>query len=374
MKNIILAVSGLSPQVITETLYALHQNNRNIDEIHVITTKEGKDKIYTDLFGNEDGYYYQYLNEYGINKSSIKFGHQNIHAIKNKNGVEINDIENEDDNEKLLKKCLELAFYFTMPPNTAVFFSIAGGRKTMSACLTLAAQIYGRPQDRLYHILVSPEFESNRNFYYPPVKSKKIELRDRQHQPFYKETQYARINIIHIPFISVRNQLPQDLLNAPIEPANLILSLIKDDKASLIVNLISGKIIYRTIELDMMPARMALYVFFAMQKKHCQKETKFCGNCDDCFLDINSIYEKQKEISNFYKKLSKSRPIEEMSTDGITNLSQQNFNGYKSRINKEIQQKFGSNAIKELEISSVGQRPNTRYGISIDKNRIEIVL
>jgi len=43
MKNILLAVTGLSPQVITETLYALHQNNRKVDSVHVITTRDGKD-------------------------------------------------------------------------------------------------------------------------------------------------------------------------------------------------------------------------------------------------------------------------------------------------------------------------------------------
>ena len=33
MKTILLAVTGLSPQVITETLYALHQQNRKVDAI-----------------------------------------------------------------------------------------------------------------------------------------------------------------------------------------------------------------------------------------------------------------------------------------------------------------------------------------------------
>ena len=44
MKNILLAVTGLSPQVITETLYALHQINRRVDAIHVITTRDGKER------------------------------------------------------------------------------------------------------------------------------------------------------------------------------------------------------------------------------------------------------------------------------------------------------------------------------------------
>ena len=45
MKNILLAVVGLSPQVVTETLYALHQQGRGVDAIHLITTREGKEAI-----------------------------------------------------------------------------------------------------------------------------------------------------------------------------------------------------------------------------------------------------------------------------------------------------------------------------------------
>nr|MBL0731841.1 TIGR02584 family CRISPR-associated protein [Desulfobacterales bacterium] len=171
MKNILLAVTGLSPQVITETLYALHQSNRNVDAIHIITTRDGKEKIYTGLFAGKKGHYYKYLQEYNIPSDSINFSHENIHVVMDEYGVEATDITNEAQNEQLLKKCMELAFLFTKDSGTAVLFSIAGGRKTMSSCLTIAAQMYGRPQDRLYHVLVSPEFESNRNFYYPPKES-----------------------------------------------------------------------------------------------------------------------------------------------------------------------------------------------------------
>ena len=34
---------------------------------------------------------------------------------------------------------------------------------------------------------------------------------------------------------------------------------------------------------------------------------------------------------------------------------------------------FGPYALKELEIASAGVRPNTRYGILMDKSKIEIV-
>ena len=373
MKNILLAVTGLSPQVITEALYALHQNNRHVDAIHVITTRDGKEKIYAGLLGESKGYYYKYLEEYGLDPSAIDFGHQNVHVITDEHGIEIPDVVGESDNEQLLKKCLELTFHFTRDPETAVFFSVAGGRKTMSSCLTLAAQMYGRPQDRLYHVLVSPEFESSRDFFYPPKESRTVELSDNQGQPFFKETSYARVNLIHIPFVSIREQLSADLLKEPKDPGSLLLSLIREDVSRLTVNLITDKIAFKKLELDMMPAHMALYAFFVMQKKNCTQETESCGNCTECFLDIQTVFEKQDQITDLYRKVSGTRPINEMSDYGITGLDKNNFNSYKSKIKENLQRSFGPYALKDLEIASTGTRPNTRYGVLMDKAKIEIV-
>ncbi|MBU1055678.1 MAG: hypothetical protein KKC46_17910 [Proteobacteria bacterium] len=49
MKNILLSVVELSPQVITETLYTLHQNGREVHALHVITTRNGRDIVFADL-------------------------------------------------------------------------------------------------------------------------------------------------------------------------------------------------------------------------------------------------------------------------------------------------------------------------------------
>ncbi len=373
MKNILFAVVGLSPQVITETLYALHQSNQTVDAIHVITTRDGKEKIYAELLGGEGGHYYRYLKDYGIDSTGIDFGQRNIHVIKDEHGIEIPDIVDEMENERLLKKCLELAFHFTRDQDSAVFFSVAGGRKTMSSCLTLAAQMYGRPQDRLYHVLVSAEFESNRNFYYPPKTSQTIELKDQNGQPYYKETRYAQVNLIHIPFVSIREKLSEDLLKSPQDPGTLMLSLIREETSRLIVNLVSRKVIFKKQELDLMPARLALYAFFVMQKKNCQIEIERCGSCTECFLDIDSIYAKQDQITDFYRKMSGTRPLDEMSDTGIIRLNADNFNSYKSRIKDDLQTRFGPHATKDLEIASSGSRPNTRYGILMDKAKMEFV-
>ena len=39
----VIFARALSPQVITETLYALRQNNRKVDIIYVITTRDGQE-------------------------------------------------------------------------------------------------------------------------------------------------------------------------------------------------------------------------------------------------------------------------------------------------------------------------------------------
>ena len=243
----------------------------------------------------------------------------------------------------------------------------------MSSCLTLAAQMYGRPQDRLYHVLVSPEYESNRDFFYPPKESRPVELRDDKGQPFFKESRFARINLVHIPFVSIRDQLSDDMLMEPKDPGTLMLSLIREESSRLTVNLISKKIVYKTIELDMKPAWLALYAFFAMQKKDCPNESDRCGACTDCFIDIQTIFEKQGLITDLYRRVSGSRPLDEMSDTGITGLSSENFMMYKGKIKNDIVQRFGFYVLKDLEIASVGTKPNTRYGIMMDKSKIEIV-
>ena len=374
MKSILLAVVGLSPQVITETLFALHQQKRSVDAIHIITTRQGKEKINAHLLSPKDGKYYQYLKEYEISPATIDFGSHNVHTVKDTNGMEVDDIEGEDENESLLKKCMELAFSFTKDPDTALFFSIAGGRKTMSACLMVAAQFYGRSQDRVYHVLVSPEFESNRDFYYPPKQSAPIELIGKNGQPYIKETRFAAINLVPIPFVPVRRYISDDLMREPKDPATLMAALVKEEPYSLTVDLPSAKLIYKGIELDMMPARLALYAFFALQKKNCQKPDVSCRGCTDCFLSVTAIFERQDMLTDLYRRMAGTRPLEEMSDSGITSLTAWNFNSYKAKIRKDLERRFGLYALPELSIESVGKRPDTKYGIQIEKEKIRILI
>jgi CRISPR-associated protein Csx14 len=384
MKNILLAVVGLSPQVATETLYALHQQGKRVDAIHLITTRTGKAAITASLLSPTDGRYYAYLDDYGIDRGAISFGFENVHVVKDARGNEIGDIEGEEDNEALLKICFEMTFRFTSDPDAAVFFSIAGGRKTMSACLMVAAQLYGRPQDRIYHVLVSPEFESSSAFFYPPRQSRLIQLQDKNKQPFFKETRWAKVTLLPLAFVSVRERISDELLRSPQKPAELMQSLIGNEPPLLTVDIPAGKVIYQRREIDMMPARLVLYAFFALLKKERPRLAGLadsridnppgCRDCRDCWLGFYDVADRQARITELYRHVVGGRAVSEMSDTGITNLNAENFNSYRVKINRDLERGFGAPNAARIMIAATGTRPNTRYGIELDRVYIRVVL
>lgn len=65
MKNIPLATTGVSPQVLTETLFTIAKSGRPFpDEAHVITTKSSKPALMNGLF--RDGHLQSMLEEYSM--------------------------------------------------------------------------------------------------------------------------------------------------------------------------------------------------------------------------------------------------------------------------------------------------------------------
>ncbi len=68
MKRVILALVGLSPQVVTEAVYALACEGREVDEIELITTRSGRDEIMKHLLASDQGKLYQLCEEYNLKK------------------------------------------------------------------------------------------------------------------------------------------------------------------------------------------------------------------------------------------------------------------------------------------------------------------
>lgn len=206
-KRILLAVSGMSPQIVSETLYALTQQEPPFipTEIRVITTTTGKQKICKGLF--EEGYFAKLCAEYAL--PPIEFTPDHIEVIQDGAGVELNDIKTITQNEAAANHICKFVETYTEDSDSAVHVSIAGGRKSMGFLMGYAISLFGRPQDRLSHVLVTEQFESLPDFYYPPKE--KTLLTDRagnQH-----DASQAEVVLADIPFVRLSSGLPANLIS-----------------------------------------------------------------------------------------------------------------------------------------------------------------
>lgn len=372
MKTTLLAVCGLSPQVLTETVFGLSQQNKMPDRIRVLTTRSGREACIGQLFDGGQGAWYQLLDNLKIKPETIDFSAERVQAVLSEGAIPIDDISDEADNEAFVQACLKLAWQESQDDHHAVYYSIAGGRKTMGAALGFAAQAYGRPQDRIFHVLVSPEFESTRSFFFPPETPQDIVLYDTKGQPYRKSTRYAELRLVSLPFFSFRDRLGGDLLEQPRDPATLLGGLVREEPALLLINLSDRKLIWKGREADMRPAHLALYALLAELRKSAVC-TDGCPGCELCWLTQGALLSRQEELSRFYRQIDPRKTPEEMSDSGIFNLTPENFQSYRSKLNRGIEKAFGIIDFPLLQIGTQGNRPNTRYGIALQGDQIRLI-
>jgi CRISPR-associated protein (TIGR02584 family) len=203
--HILLCVAGLTPQIITETLYALtEERSEQIDEIRVITTLSGRDKLKDRLLDPDKGQFFAFCRDYHLDPASIKFDETTIALLRAPDGRLLEDIRTIEENEFAGNQICEIVRELTRDPTTRIHASAAGGRKTMSVYLTVAMQLFGRAQDRLSHVLVSEAFESHAEFFYIPPTPRVLEIKGKP-----VSTAEAKIHLADIPFIRLRGLITE---------------------------------------------------------------------------------------------------------------------------------------------------------------------
>ncbi|RKY85080.1 TIGR02584 family CRISPR-associated protein [candidate division KSB1 bacterium] len=384
MQNVLIAVTGLTPQVITETLYYFTQVRKpplNISEVYVITTLKGRKAILKSLLDNSTGKYFQFLNEYDINPESILFDDSCIYVARDKNGNMIKDIRTTEDSKSFANFILQIIKRKTLDEDKAIIASVAGGRKTMSVYLAYAMQLFGRPQDILTHVLVSEEFELHPEFYYIPRNPKELKTKDGS----VLYTQNAKIELAEIPFIRLRDKLSSIFGESEIDFEDMVrfsqneLDLIKP---VLYLNL---KISERKVEIgensfSLPPLLFSIYYFLVNLKlENCKfPEKKVCSNCDSCFITINDIMEDSNldRILSFYEEIFRPDSIYcEKLKNRFEKKDQYlpgSFREYFSKINREINKSLGDNKEPYI-ISSTGKYGAKKYGVKIEKSKIKIM-
>src|SRR4030043_2057763 len=209
MKEVLIFVAGTTSQIITETIYALIHQNPPVypDEIHVITTTHGKKLIKENLI--DSGRFKEFCKEFNIPESILD--EDAIVIVKGHNGNPLDDIKEADDNKSLGDFIASFVRDRAGDDKTRLHCSLAGGRKTMSFYMGSALQLFGRPWDKLYHVLVTPEFESHPEFYYKPKKDRILELKGSNGKVIQRlHTKDAQILLAELPFIRLRDKIPLD--------------------------------------------------------------------------------------------------------------------------------------------------------------------
>jgi CRISPR-associated protein (TIGR02584 family) len=204
----LLVVSGLNPQVVTETLYALAMQQPPVvpREVHVLTTSEGAQRARLTLLSERPGWFRQLLADYRL--GDVTFDDEHIHVLHDRAGHPLADIRTADDNRATADQVAELVRRLTRDEATALHVSLAGGRKTLGFFAGYALGLWGRPQDSLSHVLVDEPFESSWEFFYPTPYERIIQTRDHK----VVDCAEAKVTLADIPFVRLRHGLPQRLL------------------------------------------------------------------------------------------------------------------------------------------------------------------
>jgi CRISPR-associated protein (TIGR02584 family) len=205
-RRILLMVTGRTPQVVTETLYALcvRQDPAFIPtEVHLVTTAEGAQDARLALLAAEAGWFHRLSRDYAL--SGIAFTPEQIHVIRDPDGRPVEDIRTKAEHEACADLITEQVRAFTADERTALHVSLAGGRKTMTYYLGNALTLFGRAQDRLSHVLVPQPYESNREFFYPTPASSPLFIEPLKR---YFDARDAEVTLADIPFVRLRNSLP----------------------------------------------------------------------------------------------------------------------------------------------------------------------
>lgn len=362
MKNILICVTGLTPQIVTETLYCLTvQKKKNIDELYILTTLKGKNV----LTGRDKGS--------SKNKSSLKaevkklcktykipvpkFEETSKYIITaQEESVELPDIRTDRHNKLFPNKVTEFIKQKTSDPNNILYCSISGGRKTMSVHLANALSLFGREEDKLLHVLTSEENEFKGYFPKTLAEDKALVLSD-------------------IPFVRLRSIITASLSKKELFKKSYIqivkfaqdrLKVVSDTR-KLILNIPAKEVMFGDLSIKLEPLQFALY-FKIIEKK----------------IDTGKSYSINEIISPRFGKEIKEFLEQQVPTyhlmEGMINpwwkkgFDAQSFRSKRSKINKQLEKLFtDKNYFGEYFISSTKIYGASLYSVNADVKKIGII-
>ena len=290
---VLLAVTGMSPAILTETIWGLAHPAKDSGEdpviphrVIVLTTATGRREIESALFAPlpqfnslsawdalrdtlaAEGHDLNGRLRFGTTPDDIRVFTRTDRATGRT--AELDDIRTLPDNEAAANFILEQVRGLVEDPDKTVIGSLAGGRKTMGALFYACFSLLGRDTDRLTHVLVSENFDQMRGFFFPMQPGGPMTHRDGSvHDP-----KAAEIILADVPFVSLRQLFRRDLGR----PAGGFMRLVEACRAGvrervaeslqLTVERSQPRIQINSEVLDLTPREHLLMLFLAIRAKN----------------------------------------------------------------------------------------------------------
>jgi CRISPR-associated protein (TIGR02584 family) len=366
-RRILLAVTGLSPQIVTETLYALALRDTPPwipTEVHLITTATGKREAELNLLAHQQpagdpGWFHRLRADYDL--PPIRFDTDHIHVLCDAAGAALDDIRMPADNERAADFITEIVRRLTGDAHSQLHVSIAGGRKTMGYYLGYALSLYGRAQDQLSHVLVSEPFENNREFYYPTPYRRPIAVR-RGATTETHDAQQARVDLARIPFVRLREGLPDALLAGETSFSGTVQVLNRVLGPPRLVIEVDAQGLYAGGEaVKIHPADLAFALWFARRARLGQP---------GLLRPADGVPEPAYAtayLAEYDRLRGRNERIDKRYRHGMT---QGDFDERRSRLNKSLRAALGRAGAAPYLIEGVGHPK--RYALALPPGAIEI--
>ncbi len=360
-RRILLAVTGLSPQIVTETLYALALTRSPAwvpTEIQVVTTARGAENARLSLLSKEPGWFRKLCQDYNL--PPIAFGVSDIHVMKRQGGELLEDIRDDADNIAAADFITEHVRALTADAQSSLHVSIAGGRKTMGFFLGYALSLFGRAQDRLSHVLVSPPFESHKDFFYPSPATRVLYTQDHT-----LDAREAEVWLGDIPFVRLRDGLPEALLSGASRFSDSVVAAQRAFAAPSLVIEISGdgaRIQAGEATIEMPPADAAFYLMMARATDEGRTLRWDDEGLADAYL---GEYARFAVPASARFELAEKRLTDPLLDDW--------FEERKSKCNSTLRKALGTVGARAYEIQGSGRKGRTRSGLTLSSDLIHIL-
>lgn len=368
-RRYLLMTVGRTPQVVTETLYALAVRSAPEafvpTELHLVTTEEGRRQAELELLDTGHARMKELCAELGLDRTALRFGQSTIHVVRDANGRPLEDIRSVADNEAGADAIVGLVRRLTADADSALHVSLAGGRKTMGFYLGYALSLFGRPQDRLSHVLVDPRFESLPEFYFPSRTSRILKLRN----GLTVDARDAQVELADIPVVSLRGLLGPELLGDGDTSYAAIVQRARRDiggPARLVVDLRSLSVVAGDLLLTLKAPEFIWYALFA-QRAQAGDEGVGWRNRDS--------REAARQLATLADRIGwhGGERIDPQAWIDAGSLSIPASDRIVSRLNKQLREALGPGPSAPYRIVREGPRASSLYRLALPAHSIHFV-